>query len=124
MFEIGSTLRQSRTRQGLELRDAERETRIRTKYLAPARGGAVRPAAGGGLREGLPSDLRRLPRSRQRALRCGVALAFGGEQTATCACRKFVSIAFGTGGGVDVLGAAAPARVARAAGAVGAGEGH
>ena len=35
MFEIGSTLRQSRTRQGLELRDAERETRIRTKYLAP-----------------------------------------------------------------------------------------
>jgi cytoskeleton protein RodZ len=34
MFEIGSTLREARTRQGLELHDAERATRIRAKYLA------------------------------------------------------------------------------------------
>jgi len=34
MFEIGSTLREARTRQGLELRDAERATRIRARYLA------------------------------------------------------------------------------------------
>jgi cytoskeleton protein RodZ len=34
MFEIGSTLRKARTRQGLELHDAERATRVRAKYLA------------------------------------------------------------------------------------------
>ena len=34
MFEIGSTLREARTRQGLELRDAERATRLRVRYLA------------------------------------------------------------------------------------------
>jgi len=34
MFEIGSTLREARTRQGLELHDAQRATRIRAKYLA------------------------------------------------------------------------------------------
>lgn len=34
MFEIGSTLREARTRQGLELHDAERATRIRARYLA------------------------------------------------------------------------------------------
>jgi cytoskeleton protein RodZ len=34
MFEIGSTLREARTRQELELHDAERATRIRAKYLA------------------------------------------------------------------------------------------
>jgi cytoskeleton protein RodZ len=34
VFEIGSTLREARTRQGLELHDAQRATRIRTKYLA------------------------------------------------------------------------------------------
>ncbi|MGH2799315.1 MAG: helix-turn-helix domain-containing protein [Thermoleophilaceae bacterium] len=34
MFEIGSTLREARTRQGLELRDAEQATRIRARYLA------------------------------------------------------------------------------------------
>ncbi len=34
MFQIGSTLRESRTRQGLELDDAERATRIRARYLA------------------------------------------------------------------------------------------
>jgi cytoskeleton protein RodZ len=34
MFEIGGTLREARTRQGLELHDAERATRIRAKFLA------------------------------------------------------------------------------------------
>jgi Helix-turn-helix domain len=34
VFEIGSSLREARTRQGLELHDAQRATRIRTKYLA------------------------------------------------------------------------------------------
>jgi cytoskeletal protein RodZ len=34
VFEIGSTLRETRTRQGLELSDAQRATRIRAKYLA------------------------------------------------------------------------------------------
>ena len=34
LFEIGSTLREARMRQGLELRDAERATRIRARYLA------------------------------------------------------------------------------------------
>lgn len=34
MFEIGSILREARTRQGLELDDAERRTRIRAKYFA------------------------------------------------------------------------------------------
>ena len=34
MFEIGSTLREARTRRGLELRDSERATRIRAKYFA------------------------------------------------------------------------------------------
>jgi cytoskeletal protein RodZ len=34
MFEIGSTLREARMRQGLELHDAERATRIRARYLA------------------------------------------------------------------------------------------
>jgi cytoskeleton protein RodZ len=34
VFEIGSTLREARTRQGLELSDAQRATRIRAKYLA------------------------------------------------------------------------------------------
>ena len=33
MFEIGSSLREARERQKLELRDIERETRIRAKYL-------------------------------------------------------------------------------------------
>jgi hypothetical protein len=33
MFEIGSSLREARERQKLELRDVERETRIRAKYL-------------------------------------------------------------------------------------------
>lgn len=33
MFEIGGSLREARTRQGLELHDAERATRIRAKYL-------------------------------------------------------------------------------------------
>src|SRR5919197_705017 len=33
MFEIGSTLREARTRQELELGDAERATRIRARYL-------------------------------------------------------------------------------------------
>jgi len=33
MFEIGSSLREARMRQKLELSDAERETRIRAKYL-------------------------------------------------------------------------------------------
>ena len=34
MFEIGSTLREARRRQGLDLHDAERTTRIRVRYLA------------------------------------------------------------------------------------------
>lgn len=34
MFQIGSTLRESRTRQGLGLDEAERATRIRARYLA------------------------------------------------------------------------------------------
>jgi cytoskeleton protein RodZ len=34
VFEIGSSLREARTRQGLELHDAQQATRIRTKYLA------------------------------------------------------------------------------------------
>jgi cytoskeleton protein RodZ len=34
VFEIGSTLREARTRRGLELSDVQRATRIRTKYLA------------------------------------------------------------------------------------------
>jgi cytoskeleton protein RodZ len=34
VFEIGSSLREARTRQGLELHDAQRATRIRAKYLA------------------------------------------------------------------------------------------
>ena len=33
MFEIGSSLRQARQHRGLELADAERDTRIRAKYL-------------------------------------------------------------------------------------------
>jgi cytoskeleton protein RodZ len=38
VFEIGSTLREARTRQGLELHDAQRATRIRAKYLAALEG--------------------------------------------------------------------------------------
>jgi cytoskeleton protein RodZ len=34
VFEIGSTLREARTRQGLELHDAQQATRIRARYLA------------------------------------------------------------------------------------------
>jgi cytoskeleton protein RodZ len=34
MFQLGSTLREARTRQGLELRDAAEATRIRVKFLA------------------------------------------------------------------------------------------
>jgi cytoskeletal protein RodZ len=34
MFHLGSTLREARTRQGLELRDAAEATRIRVKFLA------------------------------------------------------------------------------------------
>jgi len=34
VFQIGSTLREARQRQGLELADVERETRIRSRYLA------------------------------------------------------------------------------------------
>lgn len=34
MFDVGSTLRQARERQGLELRDVAEATRIRIKYLA------------------------------------------------------------------------------------------
>src|SRR5919197_5626866 len=33
MFEIGSSLREARTRRGLALSDVERDTRIRTRYL-------------------------------------------------------------------------------------------
>ena len=33
MFEIGSSLREARTRRGLDLSDVERDTRIRTRYL-------------------------------------------------------------------------------------------
>jgi cytoskeleton protein RodZ len=33
MFEIGSSLRAARMRQGLELSEVERDTRIRAKYL-------------------------------------------------------------------------------------------
>jgi Helix-turn-helix domain/RodZ C-terminal domain len=38
MFEIGSTLQEARTRQGLELRDAAEATRIRVKFLAALEG--------------------------------------------------------------------------------------
>src|SRR5919106_6109313 len=121
MFEIGSTLRQSRTRQGLELRDAERETRIRTKYLAPLeeeRSDQL-PAeayAKAFLRTyadflGLDSELfvaelhSRIVASRPPPVRAGNSFRSPSGRVV----------------GVDVLGAAAPARVARAAGAVGAG---
>ena len=33
MFEIGSSLREARTRQGLELPELEARTKIRAKYL-------------------------------------------------------------------------------------------
>jgi transcriptional regulator with XRE-family HTH domain len=38
MFQLGSTLREARTRQGLELRDAAEATRIRVKFLAALEG--------------------------------------------------------------------------------------
>jgi cytoskeleton protein RodZ len=38
MFELGSTLREARTRQELELRDAAEATRIRVKFLAALEG--------------------------------------------------------------------------------------
>jgi len=38
MFEIGSTLREARTRQGLELQDAAEATRIRVKFIAALEG--------------------------------------------------------------------------------------
>src|SRR5215218_1646677 len=38
MFEIGSTLQEARTRQGLELQDAAEATRIRLKFLAALEG--------------------------------------------------------------------------------------
>jgi transcriptional regulator with XRE-family HTH domain len=41
MFELGSTLREARTRQGLELRDAAEATRIRVKFLAALEGERV-----------------------------------------------------------------------------------
>ena len=38
MFEIGSSLREARSRQGLELAQAERDTKIRARYLAALEG--------------------------------------------------------------------------------------
>jgi cytoskeleton protein RodZ len=38
MFQLGSTLREARARQGLELRDAAEATRIRVKFLAALEG--------------------------------------------------------------------------------------
>src|SRR5215218_2349913 len=38
MFQLGNTLREARTRQGLDLRDAAEATRIRVKFLAALEG--------------------------------------------------------------------------------------
>ena len=45
MFEIGSSLREARIRQGLDFEELEARTKVRAKYLRAPRGRAVRPAS-------------------------------------------------------------------------------
>jgi hypothetical protein len=67
MFEIGSSLREARMRQELELSQAERDTRIRAKYLGALEDERFDVLPGPAYTKGL--HVRGLPRSRRAALR-------------------------------------------------------
>ena len=66
MFEIGSSLREARIRQDLEVRRAGGADEGAGEVPPAPRGGAVRPAPGARLHEGLPAGLRGLARARRR----------------------------------------------------------
>ena len=74
VFEIGSSLREARIRQGIDFphRAGDEDPR---QVPACARGRAVRATARAHLHQGLPPLVRGLPRPRRRALRRRVQLA-------------------------------------------------
>ena len=69
MFEIGASLREARTRRGLSLARCPEGDPDPRALPHGARGGALGAAARRGVHEGLPPDVRRVPRPERAALR-------------------------------------------------------
>ena len=67
MFEIGSSLREARTRQGLEFAEIEARTKIRSKYLRALEDEQFDVLPGAHVRQGLPAHVRRLARAGRRS---------------------------------------------------------
>ena len=75
MFEIGTSLREARLRKGIEIPEAERDTKIRAKYLRALETESFDILPGPGVHQELPHGVRRLPRSRRPAVRGRVHVA-------------------------------------------------
>ena len=75
VFEIGSSLREARTRQGLDINEMEFRTKIRAKYLRALEAEQFDQLPGAHVHQGLPAHVRRLARDGRAAVRRRVQLA-------------------------------------------------
>ena len=62
---IGEVLKRTRTRRKVDIHTVEQQTKIRTKYLRALENEEWDVLPGPGLRQGLPADLRAVPRPRR-----------------------------------------------------------
>ena len=60
---VGEMLQAAREKKGVDLYRAERDTKIRARHLAALESGDYAELPGAGLRQGLPAQLRALPRA-------------------------------------------------------------
>ena len=66
VHKLGEVLRTAREAKGVDLARVERDTKIRERYLSALERGDYRDLPGAVYTQGLPAQLRRVPRARSR----------------------------------------------------------